>query len=296
MKTVSIKMTWEGVAKEVAVGGEFNGWAPVPLFCQEGPFCQQGETWAVHLDVEPGCYTYRFLVDGSWKVKEGEGEEVEEDEKGEKANVLIVEEEDEEVEQQGTEEKEIIEEAAKQEVATIQDTLDTLTLENKQEIIDDQPEETKRSEILMEGASKEEQAEEKVEKKSEEEVEKKVDEEVEKKVEEEVDKKVEEEVEKKVEEKVEKKAELKAEIKETRSRKGKLTDKENTPKILKEAVLVKEGTPKNGTPVIKASKLGTPKLGTPKTGKLGKLHPDDIESPRRITRNLLAKLGPNASN
>jgi len=280
MKTVSIKMTWEGVAKEVAVGGEFNGWAPVPLFCQEGPFCQQGETWAVHLDVEPGCYTYRFLVDGSWKVKEGE--EVEEDEKGEKANVLIVEEEDEEeeVEQQGTEEKEIIEEAVKQEVATIQDTLDTLTLENKQEIIDEQPEETKPLEILMEGASKEEQAEEKVEKKSEEEVEKKV----------------EEEVEKKVEEKVEKKAELKAEIKETRSRKGKLTDKENTPKILKEAVLVKEGTPKNGTPVIKASKLGTPKLGTPKTGKLGKLHPDDIESPRRITRNLLAKLGPNASN
>jgi len=280
MKTVSIKMTWEGVAKEVAVGGEFNGWAPVPLFCQEGPFCQQGETWAVHLDVEPGCYTYRFLVDGSWKVKEGE--EVEEDEKGEKANVLIVEEEDEEeeVEQQGTEEKEIIEEAVKQEVATIQDTLDTLTLENKQEIIDNQPEETKPSEILKEDTSKEEKVEEKIEKKAEEEVKKKV----------------EEEVEKKAEEKVERKVDLKAEIKETRSRKGKLTDKENTPKIPKESVLAKEGTPKNGTPVIKASKLGTPKLGTPKTGKLGKLHPDDIESPRRITRNLLAKLGPNASN
>jgi len=276
MKTVSIKMTWEGVAKEVAVGGEFNGWAPVPLFCQEGPFCQQGETWAVHLDVEPGCYTYRFLVDGSWKVKEGE--EVEEDEKGEKANVLIVEEEDEEeeVEQQGTEEKEIIEEAVKQEVATIQDTLDTLTLENKQEIIDNQPEETKPSEILKEDTSKEEKVEEKIEKKTEEEVEEKV--------------------EKKTEEEVEKKVELKAEIKETRSRKGKLTDKENTPKIQKEAVPVKEGTPKIGTPVIKASKLGTPLLGTPKTGKLGKLHPDDIESPRRITRNLLAKLGPNASN
>merc|ERR1719234_1147898 len=102
MKTVSIKMTWEGVAKEVAVGGEFNGWAPVPLFCQEGPFCQQGETWAVHLDVEPGCYTYRFLVDGSWKVKEGE-----------EANVLIVEEEDDEEVDEGAEEKEIIEEAVK---------------------------------------------------------------------------------------------------------------------------------------------------------------------------------------
>ena len=35
MKTVSIKMTWVGEAKEVAVGGEFNGWAPVPLSCQQ---------------------------------------------------------------------------------------------------------------------------------------------------------------------------------------------------------------------------------------------------------------------
>ena len=47
-----------------------------------------------------------------------------------------------------------------------------------------------------------------------------------------------------------------------RSKRGKVTDKENTPKIEKEAVSVKEGTPK--TPLIKASKLGTPKLGTPK--------------------------------
>jgi len=255
MKTVSVKMTWEGAAKEVSVGGEFNGWAPVPLFCQQGPFCQQGETWAVHLDIEPGCYTYRFLVDGSWKVKEGEGEEVEEDEKGEKANVLIVEEEEEEVEQ-GAVEKEIIEEAAKEEVVTIQDVLDTLTLENKQEIIDNHPEDTKSSEILKEETSKEEKVEEKIEKKVEEEVEKEI----------------------------VKKVEPKVEIKETRFRKGKLTDKENTPKIQKESALAKEGTPKNGTPVIKASKLGTPKLGTPKTGKLGKLHPDDIESPRRITR------------
>ena len=52
-----------------------------------------------------------------------------------------------------------------------------------------------------------------------------------------------------------------AALRETRSKRGKVTDKENTPKIEKEA---KEGTPKNGTPLIKPSKLGTPKLGTPK--------------------------------
>merc|ERR1712192_173338 len=107
---------------------------------------------------------------------------------------------------------------------------------------------------------------------------------------------VEEKVEKKAEVEVEKKSEKEVEMKETRSRKGKLTDKENTPKIQKDSVSIKEGTPKNGTPLLKASKLGTPKLGTPKTGKLGKLHPDEVESPRRITRNLLAKLGPNAGN
>merc|ERR1712076_354145 len=40
----------------------------------------------------------------------------------------------------------------------------------------------------------------------------------------------------------------------------------------------------------------TPKVSTPigkgKMGKGGQLHPDDVESPRRVTRNLLAKLGP----
>jgi len=253
-------MTWVGEAKEVAVGGEFNGWAPVPLSCQ------QGETWAVHVDVEPGCYTYRYLVDGAWKVKEGEGEEVEEDEKGEKANVLIVEEEEDEEVEQVAEEKEVIEEAVKEEVATLQDVLDTLTLENKEEKIGVLPEESKPSEILKEESSKEEKDEEKVEKKDE--------------------KKVEKEVEKKVEKKVSPKVAI---MNLARSKRGKVTDKENTPKIEKE-----EGTPK--TPLIKASKLGTPKLGTPKTGKLGKLHPDEVESPRRITRNLLAKMGPNASN
>jgi len=250
------------------VGGEFNGWAPLPLSRQ------QGETWAVHVDVEPGCYTYRFLVDGAWKVKEGE--EVEEDEKGEKANVLIVEEEEDEEEvEQVAEDKE----AVKEEVATIQDVLDTLTLENKQEKIDILPEESKPSEILKEESPKEEKAEEKDEEK----------------VEEKDEEKVEVEDEKKVDEKDEKKVSPKVEMKETRSKRGKVTDKENTPQIPKEAVSVKEGTPKTGTPLIKAAKLGTPKLGTPKTGKLGKLHPDEVESPRRITRNLLAKLGPNAS-
>merc|ERR1712037_24671 len=98
------------------------------------------------------------------------------------------------------------------------------------------PEESKPA-ILKEESPKEEKVEEE---KDEEKVEKKD------------EKKVEKEVEKKVSPKV-------ALMNLARSKRGKVTDKENTPKIEKEAVSVKEGTPK--TPLIKASKLGTPKLG-----------------------------------
>merc|ERR1712130_295840 len=176
------------------------------------------------------------------------------------------------------EKEEAVKEAVKGEIATIQDVLDTLTLEKKQESINILPEDSKPSEIAMEELPKEEKVQEKDEKKVDEKKaeEKKVDE-----------KKAEE---KKVDEK---KVNPKVEMKMTRSRRSMMPDKENTPKI--EAVNEKEGTPRDGTPLIKPSKLGTPNLGTPKTAKLGKIHPDEVESPRRITRNLLAKMGPNAS-
>ena len=233
-------------------------------------------------------------------MKEGAGEEVEEDEKGEKANVLIVEEEEEEQLEVNREEEKINQEAVKEEVANIQDVLDTLTLENKEEKNNIVPEEPETSKELE---PKEENLQEIGEQKADEKVEEKADE--------------------KIEEKADEKAEEKEAFtpplppfdkKETRSRRSMMTNKENTPKLPKEGVVGKEGTPKIGTPVIKASKLGTPKLGTPrlgtpklgtpkvsaitpclllrfdskkipfKTGKLGKLHPDDIESPRRVTR------------
>ena len=241
-------------------------------------------------------------------MKEGAGEEVEEDEKGEKANVLIVEEEEEEQLEVNREEEKINQEAVKEEVANIQDVLDTLTLENKEEKKNFLPEEP---DTLKELEPKEENLQEIGEQKADE------------KVEEKADEKVEEKADEKIEEKADEKAEEKEAFtpplppfdkKETRSRRSMMTNKENTPKLPKEGVVGKEGTPKIGTPVIKASKLGTPKLGTPrlgtpklgtpkvsaitpclllrfdskknpfKTGKLGKLHPDDIESPRRVTR------------
>ena len=225
-------------------------------------------------------------------MKEGAGEEVEEDEKGEKANVLIVEEEEEEQLEVNREEEKINQEAVKEEVANIQDVLDTLTLENKEE----------KNNILPEGLETSKELKPKEEENLQEIGKQKADE------------KVEEKADEKVEEKAEENEAFtpplpSLEKKETRSRRSMMTNKENTPKLPKEGVVGKEGTPKIGTPVIKASKLGTPKLGTPKlgtpkvsaitpclllrfdskknpfkTGKLGKLHPDDIESPRRVTR------------
>ena len=215
---------------------------------------------------------------------------MEEDEKGEKANVLIVEEEEEEQLEVNREEEKINQEAVKEEVANIQDVLDTLTLENKEEKNNIVPEEPETSKELE---PKEENLQEIGEQKADE------------KVEEKADEKIEEKADEKVEEKEAFTPPLPPlEKKETRSRRSMMTNKENTPKLPKEGVVGKEGTPKIGTPVIKASKLGTPKLGTPKvsaitpclllrfdskkfpfkTGKLGKLHPDDIESPRRVTR------------
>jgi len=288
MKTVSLKMEWEGEAKEVAVGGEFNGWVPVPLACQ------QGSTWAVNLDIEPGCYAYRFLVDGVWKIKEGE--EVEEDEKGEKANILILEEEEEEEgpTQQSIEQGDAEQESLKEEeVSTLENVLDTLTIGNKLTENLKPSETTRIEEFEKEKAEERETAEEDKDKKVEEQIPNKVEEKV-KEVNEETIQQADEEtadetVEKQAKKKVEKKAEEKVEVKMTRSRRSMMVNKENTPQLLKEALTPKENTPKGGTPLIKASKLGTPK-----TGKLGKLHPDEIESPRRITRNLLAKLGPTA--
>jgi len=228
------------------------------------------------------------LVDGVWKIKEGEGEEVEEDEKGEKANILILEEEEEEEgpTQQSIEQGDAEQESLKEEeVSTLENVLDTLTIGNKLTENLKPSETTRIEEFEKEKAEERETAEEDKDKKVEEQIPNKV----EGKVKEVNEETADETVEKQAKKEVEKKAEEKVEVKMTRSRRSMMVNKENTPQLLKEALTPKENTPKGGTPLIKASKLGTPK-----TGKLGKLHPDEIESPRRITRNLLAKLEPTA--
>jgi len=238
MTTVAVRLEWAGAAEEVLVAGEFNGWAKVPLVKE------QELLWALELPVEPGCYTFRFLVDGTWKVREGD--EVEEDENGEKVAVLIVEEEDEEEVEETKEVEEAKEEESKaltDAVSAIEEDLDTLTIN-----IDE-----KTKEELQCGTPKPAKKETTVAN-----------------------------TEKTV---AEVKPDVKEEAKPEKPKAVKaIQDKENqenTPKATEKTAGVGEtATPKReNTPVIKA-------------GKLGKLHPDDVVSPRRVTRNLLAKMAP----
>jgi 1,4-alpha-glucan branching enzyme len=50
-------------AKDVAVTGDFTQWSAEGVRLHQ---IQKGE-WAVNLDLAPGEYQYRLLVDGQWK-------------------------------------------------------------------------------------------------------------------------------------------------------------------------------------------------------------------------------------
>ena len=54
-------------ATAVAVAGSFNDWDPTSASLQregQGP-------WAVMLDLPPGRYEYKFMVDGTWCCEPG---------------------------------------------------------------------------------------------------------------------------------------------------------------------------------------------------------------------------------
>eukprot|EP00055_Hartaetosiga_balthica_P000754 m.137386 g.137386 ORF g.137386 m.137386 type:complete len:277 (+) comp11645_c0_seq1:62-892(+) len=61
--TVAVSFKWKGMGTKVAITGSFNNWqAHVPLILQkDGSF---GAT----INVLPGKYEYKFIVDGDWKV------------------------------------------------------------------------------------------------------------------------------------------------------------------------------------------------------------------------------------
>ncbi|MFL6209123.1 MAG: DUF3471 domain-containing protein [Pyrinomonadaceae bacterium] len=71
-------------ASLVVLAGSFNEWNQSHLL-----FAREGDEWVCRIDLEPGRYTYKFIVDGNWLLDPA-NKETEEDEAGNINNVLIV--------------------------------------------------------------------------------------------------------------------------------------------------------------------------------------------------------------
>jgi hypothetical protein len=60
-KKVSVFLEYTSLdqVKEVKVAGSFNNWQPEPM-------ARVGNKWSILLELEPGEYQYKFIVDGQW--------------------------------------------------------------------------------------------------------------------------------------------------------------------------------------------------------------------------------------
>jgi hypothetical protein len=72
-----------GDASIVALAGAFNNWDQSQLVCNH-----EGGEWVCRVDLEPGEYTYKFIVDGNW-VLDPDNPNTVEDEAGNTNNVLV---------------------------------------------------------------------------------------------------------------------------------------------------------------------------------------------------------------
>jgi hypothetical protein len=71
-------------ASIVAVAGSFNNWNQSQLL-----FARDGDAWVCRVDLNPGVYTYKFIVDGNWLLDPA-NPATQEDEAGNVNNVLEV--------------------------------------------------------------------------------------------------------------------------------------------------------------------------------------------------------------
>ena len=56
----TFKLTGHTDAEAVAIYGSFNNWIQTKNYC-----AREGDGWICRIDLAPGKYTYRFLVDGA---------------------------------------------------------------------------------------------------------------------------------------------------------------------------------------------------------------------------------------
>jgi hypothetical protein len=71
-------------ARTVALAGSFNNWSQ-----SQHLFGREGDEWVCRLDLDPGIYTYKLVVDGNWLL-DPDNPETQEDEAGNVNNVVEV--------------------------------------------------------------------------------------------------------------------------------------------------------------------------------------------------------------
>jgi hypothetical protein len=68
----------------VALAGSFNNWHQTQTL-----FARQGDEWVCRIDLAPGRYTYKFVIDGDWVTDPGNSQ-IEDDGRGNINSVVIV--------------------------------------------------------------------------------------------------------------------------------------------------------------------------------------------------------------
>jgi hypothetical protein len=71
-------------ARVVALAGTFNNWNQSQLF-----FAREGDQWVCRIDLAPGKYTYKFVVDGNW-ILDPANHSTEDDDRGFTNSLLVV--------------------------------------------------------------------------------------------------------------------------------------------------------------------------------------------------------------
>ena len=71
-------------ARVVAVAGSFNDWNQSQVLCGK-----ESDEWICRIDLAPGKYTYKFIIDGDW-ILDPANSNTEEDERGFTNSVLVV--------------------------------------------------------------------------------------------------------------------------------------------------------------------------------------------------------------
>ncbi len=80
----AFRLKGHGEASVVALAGSFNNWNQSQLL-----FGREGDEWVCRIDLDPGVYTYKFIVDGNWLL-DPSNPDTQEDEAGNVNNVIEV--------------------------------------------------------------------------------------------------------------------------------------------------------------------------------------------------------------